>query len=126
GGVVLNFPQGDETAALDRSSAVRRRKALDIVVQRGFVVLPQNMRLAPLLKMFGGAGINVTMVTIPGLRSSQDDANQVIRARVMVLLLHLRSDLVVGLGNNLRHGYPGRVVTERPKWLNVGQDGVEE
>ena len=57
---------------------------------------------------------------VAGVLFPQDDAHQVVRAGSVVSILHLRGDLVVGLGNNLWDGNPGRVITKRAKGFNVG------
>ncbi len=118
--VVFDPAQGDDAAPLHFSGPAGRREALHIKVERGFGVLQKNALLAPVLKRPGRTGVPVLPGMVAGVLFAKDDAHQVVRAGCVVAILHLRGDLVVGLGDNLWNRYPGRVITKRAKGFYVG------
>ena len=63
-------------------------------------------------------GEEVLRIGVAGLVFAENDADEVVGAGFVVALLHGRSDLVVGLGEDVFHVDAGGVVTE-------GAEGVE-
>src|SRR5271170_1113535 len=53
------------------------------------------------------------------LRLAQDDANQIVGAGLIVAILHLRRDLVVGLGYDPGQINPGGVITQSSEGCDV-------
>src|SRR5262249_44501560 len=78
-------------------------------------ILRQNAGSAPIPKALGCAGVDVVAVAVAGFGFPQDDPDQVIGAAPVILLLHFRADLVIGLGDNRSQRAARRVITPRLK-----------
>ena len=50
---------------------------------------------------------------------AEDDADEVVGAELVVSLLHVRRDLVVGLGDDVSHVDAGWIVTESAKGIQA-------
>ena len=120
GRVVFDPAQRDDAAPLQFSGSAGHCKALHIKVERGLGILQKDALLAPVPKRLRRTGVPVLSGVVAGVLFPQDDAHQVVRAGGVVAVLHLRSDLVVGLGDDLWDRDPGRVITKRAKGFNVG------
>ena len=120
GGIVFDPAQGDDAAPLQFSRSARDGKALNIEVDGGLGVLQEDALAAPVPKKLRRTGVPVFARMVAGVLFAQDDAHQVLRAGSVVAILHLRRDLVVGLGDDLWNRDPGRVITKGAKGLNVG------
>ena len=65
-------------------------------------------------------GQEVLGLGVARLMLAQDDADQVVGAALVVALLHLRRDLVVGLGDHVLHMDAGSVVAKCAKRIDAG------
>jgi len=110
--VGLELAQRDETSPLQTLlRRARDGKFLGVGIEHGVGVLEEDGVLAPLGKHRRGAAIDVLAV-IAGFALPQNDAHQVVRTGRVIALLHLRRDLVVRLGDDIRQPHPGGVVAQ--------------
>src|SRR5580658_1753000 len=101
--------EGDEAAALAHLGGVGHGVGLRVAVERGLGLLGEDAFAAPVAQVLGGAGVDVVCLLaggeellrlgVAGLVLAEDDADQVVGTQLVVALLHLRRDLVVGLGD---------------------------
>ena len=82
---------------------------------------------APVREIPRRAGVDVVAARfVEEFGQSQDDADQVVEAALVVRLLHGWSDLVVGLGDYVFHADHARVVAQCAKGINTGHaSGVQ-
>src|SRR5437660_2051110 len=121
GGIIFNFPQGDETTALILGQCARRGETLRIGIERRLRIFEENALAPPIPKKACGPGVDVVAFAA-GLAFAKHDAYQVIGAGRVVAFLHLRSNLVVGLCNRLRNLDPERVITQGAKRCEISHD----
>ena len=69
-------------------------------------------------------GEELLRLGVAGLVLAEDDADEVVGAGLVVALLHLRGDLVVGLGDDVLHVDAGGVVAEGAEGIDAGHVGV--
>ena len=127
-GVVVEVAEGYEAAALADFVGVGDCVGLGVAVEGWFGLFAEDAVLAPVFEGFGGAGVDVVGLLaggqellglgVAGEVFAEDDADEVVGAGVVVALLHLRGDLVVGLGDDVFHLDASGVVTE-------GAEGVD-
>ena len=68
------------------------------------------------MEIFCCPGVHVEGVSISFSGLSQDDPNQIMRAPLIVLCLHFRRDLVIGLGEHVLQFHLVRIVAKRFEW----------
>src|SRR5437660_2071093 len=111
-GVVMHLSQCNEAAPLGHVMVAGSRECLGIEVYRRFRVLFQDAACPPVMQVFGCTGIDVEPRTIGLPGAPQDDADQVMLAQFVVLVLHLRGNLVIGLRDHVPNANLVRVVTK--------------
>ena len=90
---------------------------------QGSFLLDQHALLAPGAEVAGGARIDAfAPLGVKQFRQSQDDADQVEGAALVVGLLHGRRDLVVGLGDDVFQANCGGIVAPGAKWIDAGHE----
>ena len=127
-GVVVEVAEGDEAAAFADLVGAGDGVGLGVAVDGGLGLFGEDVVFAPVVEVFGGAGVDVVGLFaggqeflgfgVAGLVLAEDDADEVVGAGLVVALLHGGGDLVVGLGDYSFHVDAGGVVTE-------GAEGVE-
>ncbi len=73
-----------------------------------------------------GPGIDVFGVAVAGQAFAENNPHQVIRTGFVVVFLHGRGNLVVGLGYNLLERSAVRVVAPSLKWIDKRHKGNAE
>ena len=129
-GVVVEVAEGDEAAALLDLIGVGDGVGLGVAVEGWFGLFAEDVVLAPVFEGLGGAGVDVVGLLaggeevlglgVAGEVFAEDDADEVVGAGVVVALLHLRGDLVVGLGDDVFHMDAGDVVAECAEGVDTG------
>jgi hypothetical protein len=115
--VIIDTPQRDEPAPLDLRS---RRIAgyferLRVDVDAGLRVLLQHTFRLPLLERGRRARVNILSAIVARLGLAKNDAHQVVRAVLVILLLHRGADLVVRLRQDVVSRDLIQVVAESAK-----------
>src|SRR5271165_3083213 len=111
-GVVVEFAQGNKSVALFYFAGARNVEALRVRKDAGRFLLDQDTLLAPCAEVTRRARINAfPTLGIEEFRQAEDDAHQVIRAALVISLLHRRGDLVVGLRHYVVQPDSGRIVS---------------
>src|SRR5579871_4161152 len=97
-GVLMQFAECDEAAALLDRIRSRNPEALRIGVNAWVLLLHQDALLLPGLQIAGCAGVDaLAALGIEKFRKAENDANQIERAALVVSLLHGRRNLVIRL-----------------------------
>ncbi len=99
--VVFHLAEGDEALADEAFAGVGNDEFLEIGEHAGFGIARPNAARDPLLHDAGGASVDVLSFAIAGAALSEDDAHQIVGARLEVMALHCGRDLVVGLGDKV-------------------------
>ncbi len=112
-GVVVEVAEGDEAAAFADLVGMGDGVGLGVAVEGGLGLFAEDVFFAPGFEGLGGAGVDVVGLLaggeevlgfgVAGEVFAEDDADEVVGAGVVVALLHLRGDLVVGLGDDVFH-----------------------
>ena len=122
-GVFVDLAEGDKAAALFYDVGAGNLEALRIGEDAGVLFLGQNALFAPGLEVAGGARIYAfAALGVEQFRQSEDDADQVVGAALVVGLLHGRRDLVVGLGDNVFKADGGGVVPPGAKGIDASHE----
>ncbi len=96
-------------------------EALRIGKDAGSFLLNQDALLLPGAKVAGGAGINAfAALGIEEFKQTENDADQIERAALVISLLHGRRDFVVGLSDHIIQLDGGGVVTPCAKRIKCG------
>jgi hypothetical protein len=98
----------------------RQYESLRINVNRGGRVLHKHAFPSPIPEVGGCPAIDVLTFVVGGFPFTQNDANQIEWASPIVPFLHLRSDLVIRLGDSGSWGNPLRIVAKGAKGDDVG------
>jgi hypothetical protein len=123
--VVGEFAEGDEAAPLDHGAIARGNgEALGVGEDAGVLFPGEHALGAPLGEVAGGAAVDAVglagRVVVEELGQAEDDPDQVVRAALVVGLLHGGRDLVVGLGDDIFKPDPRGIVTERSEGIDTG------
>jgi len=119
--VVMELAEGDEAAALFDDVGSGDGEALRVGKNAGVFFLEEDALLAPVVEVAGGTGVDAfSALGIEEFRQTEDDADQVVGASLVVSLLHGGGDLVVGLGDDVVEPNRGGIVAPGAKWINAG------
>jgi hypothetical protein len=119
--VVDDLAQSDEAAALSDGSGIAGDGIdLAIGVDGGLVLGDKDFLFAPLAKILSRTGVDVVALVIEKLRQAEDDADEVEGAALVINLLERRSDLVVGLRNDVVEANLEGVITKSCKGIDAG------
>ena len=100
-GVVFHLAEGDEALADEALAGIGNDEFLEVGEHAGFGIARPDAAQDPLLHGAGGAGVDIFGFAVAGAALSEDDAHQIVGARLEVVALHGRRDLVVGLGDKV-------------------------
>src|SRR6202041_2936527 len=110
-GVIVQLAQGDEAAPLLNRFGSGYLETLRIGEDARVFFLDQDGLFAPGAKIAGGAGVDaLATLGVEKLGQSEDDADQIEGAALVVSLLHGRRNLVVRLGDDVVEAYSGWIV----------------
>ncbi len=109
--VGLELAQTNESSPFHALLRTRDGEFLLVGVKDGIGILNQNALLAPVGERRRGAAIDVLAV-VPSFALSQNDAHQVVGTGSVIALLHLRRDLIVGLGYDFRQRHSRGVIAQ--------------
>ncbi len=119
-GVIVQLAQRDKAAPLLHDFSSRNLEPLRIGEDRRRFLLHQDALLPPRLEVARRAGINAfPFCCVKQFRHAQDDPHQVVRAALIIGLLHGRSDLVVGLGDHVLQTNGGWIVAPGAKRIDM-------
>ena len=122
-GVLVELAEGNKTSPLLHNFRSGNLETLRIGEDAGVLLLGEDALLAPGGEVACGAGIDAfALFRVKEFRQSEDDADQIVRAALVVSLLHGRGDLVVGLGDGVFEADRGGIVTPGAKWINAGHE----
>ena len=120
-GVLVQFSQCDESAAFSLSVRARHCEALGVSKHTRSFLLHQDSLLAPGLEVAGRARIYAfSPFGIEEFRQAEDDADQVVRAALVVSLLHGRGDFVIRLCHNGVQPDSAGVISPGSEGIDVG------
>src|ERR1051326_2237190 len=114
--VIVQAAQRDNAATLGHVARARYRKRLGIDEDSRSFIFCQKTGRAPVVKIFGSASINIKRRGIGFTGLAQNDANQVVRAALVIGGLHFRRDFVIGLGQHVFQLHLLGIVTKSLKW----------
>lgn len=101
-GILVQLAQGDEAAPFLHDTASGYGEALRIGEYAGFLFLNQYALLAPRTKIPGRARVDIlALFGIEEFRKTENNADQIIGAPLIIGLLHRRRYLVVRLGDHV-------------------------
>ena len=100
--VVFELAEPDESLARQALAGIGDFEILEIGVEARRRILRENPLPNPVLEVVRRASVDVVGGGIGVALLAQDDAHQVVRARGQIARLHLRTDLVVRLREQLR------------------------
>ena len=122
-GVVVQLAQGDKSAPFLHHLGSGHLEALRVGKDARLFFLGQHALLAPGAKIARRARIDVfAPFGVKQFRQSQDDADQVEGAALVIGLLHGRGDLVVGLRDNVFQADRGGIVAPGAKRINASHE----
>ena len=121
GGIILHLADADEALAHSPLAGIGHLEFLEVGVEAGRGVLRQNAVANPIVQMLGRAGVDVVGVVVGREALAQDHAHQIVGAGREILGLHLGTDLVVGLREQLRRIASLRGVAVRSEGFYSGQ-----
>ena len=81
-----------------------------------FRVSQEHLRLSPVSKFFGRAGVHIRILVISGFGFAEDDSDQVAGTGGIVPGLHFQRNLVVGLGDDVFKANFAGIVLPGSKW----------
>ena len=121
--ILMQFAERDEAATLANFRGTGHGVTLRVAEdgRRGF--LRENVFLAPGFEVGGGAGVDVRLFIVARLADAQNDADQAVRALVVVALLRGGRDLVIGLRHHVLQLDLRGVVTQGAEWIDAGHAG---
>ena len=113
-GVVVQLAEGDKAAPLLQVSASRNLELLRVGEDAGILLLDQNALLTPGAEIARGSGVDAfAPLGVKEFRQAQNDADQIVRAALVVGLLHGGRDFVVGLGDHVTQLYDAKGCSAR-------------
>src|SRR5207237_5569647 len=87
--IIFHATQGNETTSFVASGPSGHGKKLRVGIQRGLRILNENAFPSPVTKISGRPGVDI-VARLFRLPFTEDYANQIIRTRRLVGVLHLR------------------------------------
>src|SRR3954453_22563538 len=115
-GVILDSAQGDKSAPFRFATAARRNESLRVEIDGGLSFLQENALAAPVGEVRRRPRIRIVAVVVPGFGSAQNDPDQVVGIYFIVMGLSCRSNLVIGLCDDVRNRDPRGIIAQRPEW----------
>ena len=114
--IIVQLAESNETATFFDNISTGNAKTLGVGVDGRVLLLDQYTLFAPRGKVAGCARVDaLTALGIEQFWQAKNDAHQVIRAALIVGLLHRRRNLVVGLSNHVLRSNDGGIVVPRAK-----------
>ena len=122
--VIFHAPQRNKPDARPPRLRPRHQIILRVDVNRRRPILHQNFRGNPFLKLRRRPRVDVVLGRIARRRLALLNRNQVVSARRVIPLLHLRRDLVVGLRQHIFQCNAVRIVAVSSKGANLSHVGL--
>ncbi len=98
----MELPESNEAAALLDLIGPGNAEALRISEDARILLLHQNALLSPCLEVACRARVDTfAALRIEKFRQAEDNADEVVRAALVIRLLHRRRDLVIRLGHHI-------------------------
>ncbi len=99
--VIVQPAQHREPATFRQIAGARNGERLRVEIDGRLRVLLENASRAPIVQILRRPRIDVEGIGVGFAVTAQNDPHQIVGAFFVVLALHLRRDLVVGLGDNV-------------------------
>ena len=121
--VIVYLADGDKAAPLLDHFRSGHLEALRVGKDRRRLLLRQHSLLLPGVQIARRAGVDaLSALGVKKLRQTQNNADKIVWAALVVGLLHRRRDLVVGLRDHVLQADGRGVVTPGAKGVNVSHE----
>lgn len=118
-GIFFELASTDKAAASAALGCAGHGKFLRVSIERGCGVLNDDVLCFPILEGRSSARIDIVTWRIGGELLPFFDGDEVVRVGVVVLLLHLRRNLVIRLGKNFLKRSDVRVESKCAEWEDL-------
>src|SRR5205085_7778796 len=100
-GIIMKFSQPDESAPLGQVPGAGHGESLGIEVKSRLRILLQETSGAPVVEVFRGTRVDVERGIVCLALAATNDAYQIMRTQVVIAGLHLWSNLVIRLRDDI-------------------------